>query len=114
MQFDQQLKNLLLHGHVQRGGRFIGDQQFRLVGQRHGDHHPLPLSARQLMRIGFQALQRLANTDQFQQFQRPLTCRAPLQAFMNFQHFTDLLFHRVQRVQRGHRLLENHRNPVAA
>ena len=40
----QQIKNLSLNGHIQRGRRFICDQQFRIVGQRHGDHHTLPLS----------------------------------------------------------------------
>ena len=46
--FEQQ-QDLALHGHVQRGGGFVGDQQFRLAGQGHGDHHPLALAAGQLM-----------------------------------------------------------------
>ncbi|MNN10862.1 hypothetical protein D3C81_1237980 [compost metagenome] len=114
LQLDQQLKNLLLHRDVERRGRLVSDQQFRLIRQRHRNHHPLPLTTGKLMRIGFQALQRLANADQFQQLQRPFTGSAALEAFVNLQYFADLLFHRVQRVQRGHRLLENHRNAVAA
>ena len=36
------------------------------------------------------------------------------QALMQFEDFADLLFHRMQRVERGHRLLENHGDVVAA
>src|SRR5690606_41835667 len=45
-------------------------QQLGFVGQRHGDHHPLALTARQFMRIGADALARLGYAHQFQQFQR--------------------------------------------
>ena len=38
---------LRLHRDVERGGRLVGDQQLRAAGERHGDHHPLPLAARQ-------------------------------------------------------------------
>lgn len=41
----EQLEDLQLHGDVQRRGRFVGDQQVRLVGQGHGNHHTLPLAA---------------------------------------------------------------------
>ena len=33
LRFLQQLQDLRLHGHVERGGRLVGDQQVRLVGQ---------------------------------------------------------------------------------
>ncbi|MNY80867.1 hypothetical protein D3C86_2221160 [compost metagenome] len=41
----EQFEDLQLHGDVQRRGRFVGDQQLGLVGQGHGDHHTLPLTA---------------------------------------------------------------------
>ncbi|MNJ05687.1 hypothetical protein D3C73_1671740 [compost metagenome] len=63
LQITQKLKDLRLHRHVERRGRLIGDQQFRPVGKRHGDHHALPLATGQFMRIGFQALFRLADAD---------------------------------------------------
>ena len=43
---------LRLHGDVERGGRLVGDQQLRRAGERHGDHRPLALAARELERIG--------------------------------------------------------------
>jgi hypothetical protein len=47
----QQFDDLRLHGHIERRGRFVSDQQVRLVGERHGDHDALPLAARKLVRI---------------------------------------------------------------
>ena len=46
LQLLQQIEDGLLHGNVQCGGGLVRDQQFRLVGQGHGNHHPLPLTAR--------------------------------------------------------------------
>ena len=72
LQIGEQLQDLRLDGDVERGRRLVGDQQVRLVGERHGDHHALPLAARQLMRIGAEAALRIADADFRQQLQRPL------------------------------------------
>jgi hypothetical protein len=34
-----------LHHHVERGGRLVHDDDFRIGGECHGDHHPLPHAA---------------------------------------------------------------------
>ena len=47
----QQLEDLALDRHVERGRRLVGDQQLGLAGQRHRDHHALLLAARHLVRI---------------------------------------------------------------
>ena len=59
----EQFEDLRLHGDVERGRRLVGDQQFRLVGERHGDHHALALAAGKLVRIGVEPLFRLADAD---------------------------------------------------
>ena len=41
LQFRQKSQDLRLDCHIKRGGRFIGDQQFRIAHQRHGDHDAL-------------------------------------------------------------------------
>ena len=46
LQLAQQAEDLRLNGHVERGGRLVGDQQRRLRHQRHRDHHPLSQPAR--------------------------------------------------------------------
>ncbi len=58
LQFLQQFEDLRLNGHVERGGWFVRDQQVRLVGKRHGDHHALALAAGELVRIGPKAFLR--------------------------------------------------------
>ncbi len=45
-QLPQQFQNFRLHRHIQRGGRFIGNQQHRIAGESHGNHNPLDLSPR--------------------------------------------------------------------
>ncbi len=45
LQITQQIEDLRLHGDVKRGRRLIGDQQVRIVGKRHGNHHALALPA---------------------------------------------------------------------
>ena len=110
----EQNQNLALHCHVQRRGGFVGDQQLRLARQGHGDHYPLPLATGQLMGIGLEPLFGFLDADQLQQLQNPRLRRVARQALVHQQGFADLLFDAVQRVERGHRLLEDHRDPVAA
>ena len=59
LQVLQQLENLCLDGHVQGGGRFVGNQQLRRTGERHGDHDALALATGQHVREGIKALVRL-------------------------------------------------------
>ncbi len=66
------------------------------------------------MRQGLQALAWLGNADHLQQFQGARRGLLAGQAFVQQENFVDLLLDAVQRVQRGHRLLEDHRNAVAA
>ena len=45
LELREQFQDLRLHGHVERSGRLVGNQQFRIVGERHGDHYALALPA---------------------------------------------------------------------
>ena len=102
----QEVQDLRLNGHVEGGGRLVGDQDFRLVGQRHGDHHPLALAAGQLMGIVGEPAFGVANADQVEQFDGPCPRRLGFKAAMQKQTFANLLFDFMQRVERGHRLLK--------
>ena len=64
----QQLQDLRLHRDVERGRRLVGDQQIRLVGERHGDHHALALAAGKLVRIAAEPARRIGNADLAEQF----------------------------------------------
>ena len=45
LQVFEQLEDLRLHGDVERRRRLVGDQEIGVVGERHGDHHALALTA---------------------------------------------------------------------
>ena len=57
----QQLEDLRLHRHVERGGRLVGDDQRRSARQRDRDHHALPHAARELVRVVVDALVRIGD-----------------------------------------------------
>ncbi len=44
-------EDLRLRRHVERGGRLVGDQERRVVDERHRDHHALAHAARELVRV---------------------------------------------------------------
>ena len=54
-----QLEELGLDRHVQRRRRLVGHDQRRMAAQRHGDHHPLALAARQLVRVALERSRRV-------------------------------------------------------
>ena len=62
-QFVQQVENLRLHGDVERGRRLVGDQEVRFAGDRHGDHHALPLATGELVRVEVQVEARRRQSD---------------------------------------------------
>ena len=65
----QQLQDLRLHDDVERRRRLVGDDQRRAAGEREGDHHPLALAARELVRVT--VAQRRRQPDRLQQLVDP-------------------------------------------
>ncbi|RMS50537.1 hypothetical protein ALP65_04624 [Pseudomonas aeruginosa] len=114
LQVLEQIEDLQLDGDVERGGRFVGDQQLRLAGQGHGDHHPLPLAAGEFVWIGFQALGRLGDADQLEQFENSRAGLGATQALVQGEDLGELLLDGMQRIERGHGFLEDHGDAVAA
>ena len=110
----QQRDELGLHRDIERGGRLVGDQEIGLVGERHGDHDALALAARELMRIAVEPRLRIGNADLGQDFQRAGARRGAGEATVQQQNLADLLLDGVQRIERGHRLLEHDGDVVAA
>ena len=51
LQVAHQVQHLRLHRHVERRGRLVADQEFRMRGQRAGDGDALALAAGKLVRI---------------------------------------------------------------
>ena len=112
-QFDQ-LENFGLNSHIQRCCRLVGNQQMRTASQTHGNHHPLAHPARQLVRIIIQPPRRTGNPHAFQNPQGFRARGLRVEPAMVFQSFADLEADGQHRIERGHRLLKNHRQFVAA
>ena len=55
LQLGEQVQDLRLDGHVERGGGLVGDDQGRRAHQRHGDHHALAQAARELVGVLLEA-----------------------------------------------------------
>ena len=114
LQRGDQLHDLLLDRHVERRGRLVGDQELGFAGNSHGDHDTLLLPARHLARVGVDLGAGVGNADLFQQGQGA-GARLPLaHAHVQAQHLADLEADREHRIERGHRLLEDHGDVLAA
>ncbi len=114
LQVLEQREDLRLHRDIEGGGRLVGDEQVGPVGERHGDHHALALAAGKLMRIGAEPLGGIADPALAEQIQRAGTSLGLSAHAMHGKDLADLPLDRVQRVERGHRLLEDHGDGRAA
>ncbi|MNL08402.1 hypothetical protein D3C87_1291200 [compost metagenome] len=111
-QFDQ-IENLALNGDVERGRRFIGDQQFRPGSERHCDHHALAHATGKLMRILVKATGRVGNTNLFEKPDRLRPCLLLRKALVPDEDLGNLAADREDGIERRHRLLKYHRDVVA-
>ncbi len=114
LQLLEQLQDLRLDGDIERGGGLVGDQQVGLVGERHGDHHPLTLAAGELIGVGVEALLGLGEADLAQQLEHARLHGGLVEAVVQLHDLADLRADGVQRVERGHRLLEDDGDLLAA
>ena len=115
LQIAEQVEDLRLDGHVERRGRLVCDDQFRVAGERHRDHDALPHTARQF--VGVHPVDALAvgDPDHLEQFDGPrLDLFGRHFLVVQFEHLADLIADPEHGVQTGHRLLEDHRDLVAA
>ncbi|SAT24098.1 Uncharacterised protein [Klebsiella pneumoniae] len=114
LQFAHQLEDLRLNSDVEGRGRLIGNQHLWLAQHCHGDHHPLAHTAGKLVRILLQALLHMTDFDRVQHRADPAAPFTAAQHFVALQRLFQLLAHRHQRIERGHRFLKNHGNRLAA
>ena len=108
-------EDLRLHGDVERRGRLVGDEDVRVVGERHGDADALAHAAGELVRIGRRAGRRRRGCAPVQQLRRPAPGRgAADDRLVRAHRLGDLVADGEQRVQRGQRILEDVGDPAAA
>ena len=114
LQVADQREDLRLRGDVERGGRLVGDQYAWIERERHRDHGALALAARQFMRIDRRGGLRIGDVDLFQKRLHPHGDLGLRQIRVDAEHLADLVADGAQRVERRHRLLEDHRDAGAA
>ena len=110
----QQIEDPRLGRHVERRRRLVRDQQLRAQRHGHRDHHPLPLAARQLVRIARQRKPHLRQPHPLERVTRDGPRLAPRRAGMDQHRLGHLVADGPQRIERGHRLLEDHAHVMAA
>ena len=108
----QQIQYLSLHRHVQRRGRLVRQQNFRLACQRHGHQAPLPLTAGQLMGVLHSLL--WLHAHQRQQLRHTAVHGGALHAApMGADSLGDLPAHRHGGIQRRQWILKDHGEHLA-
>jgi len=107
LQLPEQVEDLGLHRYVERRGRFVADQQFRLHGERTGDGDALALAAGKFVRITPGGFVRQTNL-----LQQGRDCRRPRRriglAHQCIHPFGDDFADPHPRVERGERVLKDH------
>ncbi len=110
----EERQDLGLDGDVESGGRLVGDQHVGAVGERHRDHHPLALAAGELVGVGAHPGFGVAEADLAEKFEDAGAGLGADEALVQREALADLPLDGVQRVEAGHRLLEDEADVVAA
>ena len=113
-QHAHQVEDLRLDGHVERGGRLVGDKKVGLASERHRDHDPLTHAAGEPVRIVVEAPFGRWDVHAAQHLDRSFLCSRARQRAMAQYAFGDLFADSERGVERSHRLLEDHRQSVTA
>src|SRR6478752_2438347 len=106
----EQVEDLRLDGHVERRRRLVGEDQRRAAGHSDGDHHPLAHAAGHLVRVLLQPPRRLRDADVGEQLLGGVACIGGLHPEVLDERLGELVADLHQRVQRRHRVLEDHRH----
>ena len=109
-----QPQDFRLHRGVKRAGRFVGNQQFRIGREHHGDHHALAHAAGNLMGIGRGDLARIADFYLIEQGDGRFHGGSLAAALVGAPGFGHLRADGLYRVQRIFRVLQDEARPLAA
>ena len=111
-ELDQELQDLRLHHHVERGRRLVGEQHARVARERHRDRRALAHAAGELVREAARALG--ADADELEQLAAARVGGPALRLLVQLHRLDDLVADALHRVERVHRALEHHRDVAPA
>ncbi len=110
----EHLHHLCLDGDVEGSGGFVGDEDLRLVGNRHGNHRALTHATGVLVRELIDASPRFGHADEVEQLDGSRSGRLLGDIAVGADGLDDLRTDGEHRVEGGHRVLEDHRDVVTA
>ena len=110
----EQAQDLRLDGHVERGGRLVGQQQLGIARESDGDHDALAHAAAELVRVVLDAVRRLGDADLAEELDRALHGVAVAEAEVQLEALGHQPLDGQHGVQAGDRVLEDHRDVAAA
>ena len=110
LQLPKQQQHLDLHGGIERGRGLVGEEKLGSARQRKRDHGALAQAAGQFVRIGIEPSGRGRDLHQLEQIERALARYRARHVLMDAHVLADLLSDREGRVERGRRLLKDHRH----
>src|SRR5262249_1397808 len=114
LQVTHEVEDLRLNGDVERRRGLVGNQELRIAIERKSNHCPLTHAAGKPMRIVVDALLGRWEFHQPQQIDGACTRLFSRQAAVADEGLCNLLADRIGRIERRHRFLEDHRQPIAA
>ena len=110
----QEVEDLRLDRDVERRRRLVGDEELRLAGERHRDHHALAHAARELVRVVPQPVGRARDSDLIEKLDRASRRRLAVEVEVLLDRLPQLRPDGEDGVQARHRVLEDHRDLLAA
>ena len=110
----KEVEDLGLHRDVEGRGGLVGDDHLGVTGQRHRDDDALTHAAREFVRVLLDAALGPGDADGVEQVDCAVPGLAAVGHAVDLHRFDQLVPDTDDRVQRGHGLLEHHRDPVAA
>ena len=102
------VQDLRLHGHVQRRGRLVRDQDLGIAGQGHGDHHALALAAGHGVGIAAERAFGIRQAHLGEHVHRDAPGLAHGDLLVAANALAHLLAHAHGGIQAGHGVLEDH------
>ena len=112
-QFHYQVEYRRLGRHVKAGGWLVHDEQVRVAGERHGDYHALLHTAAQLVRVSPAYALRVGETDALEEFHDATSGGFGVHVHVQLENLFYLRPDPHRGVERGERVLIDHRYPVA-
>ena len=110
----QELQDLRLDGDVEGGSGLVGEEDLRVAAESHGDHDALAHAAGELVRVAVEAGDGVRDAHSAEERGRARARLIFRQTLVKLERLSDLRADLHDRVERGHGLLKDHGDIVAA